>query len=176
MPRPLSRNLSTTAVVAGLSLTGLAARAGQTDAILPVDKAVPTGTLLPLHVVGRVVALGANDFSTSLDPGDRWADRDALHADYEHHYVAFVGRLRKAYPQAFFVLWATDLANGEIAREVGKVTETLREDGERRVAFIPVNGLSSTGYDSHPSVADDTHIAAAIERTIDAQTDIWAVH
>lgn len=176
MPCPLSRNLSTAAVVAGLSLTGLAARAGQTDAILPVDKAAPTSTLLPLHVVGRVVALCTNDSSTSLEPGDRWADRDALHADYEHHYVAFVGRLRKAYPQAFFVLWATDLANGEIGREVGKVTETLRVGGERRVAFVPVNGLSFTRCDSHSSVADDTHIAAAIERTINAQTDIWAAH
>ncbi|MEG3093034.1 SGNH/GDSL hydrolase family protein [Sphingomonas sp. PB1R3] len=120
-----------------------------------------------------VVALGTNDFSTPLKPGERWADRDALHDDYEHHYVAFVGRLRKAYPKAFFVLWATDLADGEIGREVGKVVETLRADGERRVAFVPVSGLSFNGCDSHPSVADDQQIAAAIERTIDAQPDIW---
>lgn len=120
-----------------------------------------------------VIALGTNDFSTPLKPGERWADRDALHTDYEHRYVAFVGRLRMAYPNAFFVLWATDLVDGEIAREVGKVTETLRAGGERRVAFVPVNGLSFTGCDSHPSVADDQRIAAAIERAIDAQHDIW---
>lgn len=121
-----------------------------------------------------VIALGTNDFSTPLKPGERWADRDALHADYEHHYIAFVGRLRKAYPKALFVLWATDLADGEIAREVSRVTETLRAGGDRRVAFVPVNGLSFTGCDAHPSVADDQRIALAIERAIDAQPDIWA--
>ncbi|MFE8583323.1 GDSL-type esterase/lipase family protein [Sphingomonas sp. NCPPB 2930] len=120
-----------------------------------------------------VIALGTNDFSTPLKPGERWADRDALHADYERRYVDFVGRLRRHYPRAFFVLWATDLADGEIKREVGKVVDRLRAGGERRIAFVPVDGLGFTGCDAHPDTDDDRRIAAAIERVIDARPDIW---
>ncbi|WP_230480870.1 SGNH/GDSL hydrolase family protein [Sphingomonas sp. Leaf21] len=120
-----------------------------------------------------VIALGTNDFSTPLKPGERWADRDALHADYERTYTAFVGGLRKAYPSAFFVLWATDRADGEIAREVSKVTDMLRAGGEKRIAFVPVNGLAFSGCDSHPDLADDRLTAATIERAIDAQPGIW---
>lgn len=76
-----------------------------------------------------VIALGTNDFTTPLKPEERWKTRDALHADYEARYVRFVQDLRRRNPRAFFVLWATDLAEGEIAREVAKVGDRLRAGG-----------------------------------------------
>jgi len=120
-----------------------------------------------------VIALGTNDFTTPLKPGERWKNRDALHADYEARYVRFVQDLRRRNRQAFFVLWATDLAEGEIAREVAKVGEKLRAGGETRLAVVPVTGLGFGGCHFHPNVADDTRIADAIAKAIDGRKDVW---
>jgi len=120
-----------------------------------------------------VMALGTNDFSTPLKPEERWKSRDALHADYEARYVRFVQDLRRRSPGAFFVLWATDLADGEIAREVAKVGEKLRAAGETRFAVVPVTGLSFGGCHFHPNVADDGKIADAIGKAIDGRKGVW---
>ncbi|MES2349789.1 MAG: GDSL-type esterase/lipase family protein [Pseudomonadota bacterium] len=115
-----------------------------------------------------VVSLGTNDFSTALHPGEKWVSREALHADYEAAYVEFVLGLRARNPQARFILWATDGANGEIQAELKTVVARLKAAGESRVAFIPVNGLAFTGCHWHPSVADDKTIADALAGVIDA--------
>ncbi|WP_082457120.1 SGNH/GDSL hydrolase family protein [Sphingomonas sp. Leaf23] len=120
-----------------------------------------------------VIALGTNDFSTPLKPEERWKSRDALHADYEARYVRFVQDLRRRSPHAFFVLWATDLADGEIAREVAKVGDLLRAKGETRFAVVPVTGLSFGGCHFHPNVADDGKIADAIGKAIDGRNGVW---
>ncbi|WP_267387384.1 SGNH/GDSL hydrolase family protein [Sphingomonas sp. GC_Shp_3] len=123
-----------------------------------------------------VFALGTNDFSTKLKLGERWATRDALHADYERTYAAFVRQARQRYPGAFVLLWATDLANGEIAREASLVAANLRQAGDRRIAFVEVDGLHFTGCHGHPDLADDRTIAATLERVIDAQPRVWDRH
>jgi len=120
-----------------------------------------------------VIALGTNDFTTPLNPGEKWKTRDALHADFEATYVRFVRDLRARNPHAFFLLWATDMANGEIEGEVGKVTEALHRAGERRVAFVPIHGLALSACHMHPSVADDHVIAAALTGFVDAHPEIW---
>ena len=114
-----------------------------------------------------VIALGTNDFSTPLNAGEKWASREELHADFEASYVRFVESLRAQNPQAFFILWATDLAEGEIAAEVKKALSMLQTKGEDRIAFIPVNGLTMSGCHSHPSIADDDAIADKLIRYID---------
>lgn len=121
-----------------------------------------------------VIALGTNDFSTPLRPGERWKSRAALHADYEATYAAFVEDLRARYPQAYFVLWATDMAQGEIEAEVRAVVERLHRDGERRVGFVPVHGLALGACNSHPTVEDDRAIAGALTAFVDARPDIWS--
>ncbi|KQM64035.1 MULTISPECIES: SGNH/GDSL hydrolase family protein [unclassified Sphingomonas] len=120
-----------------------------------------------------VISLGTNDFTTPLKPEERWKSRDALHADYEARYVRFVQDLRRRSPRAFFVLWATDLADGEIAREVAKVGDRLRAGGETRFAIVPMTGLSFGGCHFHPNVADDVKIAAAIGKVIDGRKGVW---
>lgn len=120
-----------------------------------------------------VIALGTNDFTTPLHPGEPWKTRDALHADYEQHYVDFVKRLRAQNPHAHVVLWATDMADGEIASEVGKVAARLKAEGQRDVAFVPVTGLAFTGCHAHPSTADDARIRTALSTYIDAHPGIW---
>lgn len=120
-----------------------------------------------------VIALGTNDFSTPLNPGEKWKTRQELHADYEAGYVKFVQSLRTRYAGAHFVLWATDGANGEIQAEVRKVVEQLHAAGEKRVSFMPVNGLAFTACHYHPSVADSQAISKQLIKLIDAQPDLW---
>ncbi len=120
-----------------------------------------------------VIALGTNDFSTALKPGEPWADRAALHADYESRYMAFVRSLRVAHPTAHVLLWATDMADGEIAAEEAKVVSRLTEEGMRDIGFIRAPKLAFSGCHAHPSVADDGLIADAIARYAEAHR-LWS--
>ncbi|WP_076069797.1 SGNH/GDSL hydrolase family protein [Sphingomonas montana] len=120
------------------------------------------------------IALGTNDFTTALHAGEPWADRAALHADYEASYVAFVRRLRARDPDAHVLLWATDMANGEIAAEVAKVVARLKAAGERNVGFVVVTDLAFSGCHAHPSTADDDRIATTLANYIDGHPEIWA--
>lgn len=122
-----------------------------------------------------VIALGTNDFTTPLHDGEKWKSRDALHADFEATYAAFLKRLRAANPQAHFILWATDMADGEIAAEARKVVDRVRASGERRIGFVPVRGLALTGCNYHPNLADDRAIADAITTYIDSRPEIRRV-
>lgn len=125
------------------------------------------------HPSVLVISLGTNDFSTKLNAQEPWKDRDALHADYEATYAKFLKTLRARFPKALFVLWATDLADGEIQAEVHKVVDTATASGDRNIVFLPVNSLEMTGCHWHPSVADDQKIAAALITTIDARKIGW---
>jgi lysophospholipase L1-like esterase len=120
-----------------------------------------------------VIALGTNDFSTPLKAGEKWATRDALHADYESTYAKFLAELRARNPEAFFVIWATDMAGGEIEAEASKVVEQRKSRGDTRIEFIPVDGLAMTGCDWHPSLADHDSIATKLIELIAARK-IWS--
>lgn len=119
-----------------------------------------------------VIALGTNDFSTPLHAGEKWASRDALRADYEATYATFLDDLRARNPRAYFVIWATDLAEGEIASEASRVVEQRKAHGDAQLEFLRVDGLAMTGCHWHPSVADDDAIAARLIARIDA-LGIW---
>jgi lysophospholipase L1-like esterase len=116
-----------------------------------------------------VISLGTNDFSTPLKLDEKWRSRAELRADYEKTYVRFVRQLRARNPRASFILWATDTAEGEVADETRRVVEMLRASGETRVTFLLVPGLSFSGCDYHPSVADDRVIADRLADVIEAQ-------
>lgn len=120
-----------------------------------------------------VIALGTNDFTTPLRDGEKWKTRNALHADFRQTYVRFVRSLRARNPRAFFILWATDKANGEIKAEVGKVVASLQASGERRLAYVPIDGLSFSACHSHPSLADEERIASELSRVIEFTDGIW---
>jgi lysophospholipase L1-like esterase len=121
-----------------------------------------------------VVGLGTNDFSTPLNPGERWTSREALHTDYEQTFEHFLLGLRAQQPQALLIVWATDGAKGEIESEAHRVVDHMAQAGEKRIQFVPVHGLAMTGCDSHPSTADDTLISAKVREAIDSHADTWA--
>jgi lysophospholipase L1-like esterase len=118
------------------------------------------------HPQGIVISLGTNDFSTPLHNGEKWKTRDELHADYEKTYVEFLHQLRAANPSAYFILWATDMADGEITSEVQRVVAQVRAAGEKKIAFVPVKNLEFTACNYHPSLKDDRKIADAITAAI----------
>jgi lysophospholipase L1-like esterase len=120
-----------------------------------------------------VIELGTNDFSTALHPRERWKSRDELHADFETTYVRFVKQLRAKNPKAFFILMASDGAEGEIQAEVRKVLSQLQAAGERRIDFIPMNALAMAGCHFHPSTADDRTVADLLIRFIDSHPQLW---
>ena len=120
-----------------------------------------------------VIGLGTNDFSTQLNPGEKWSSREELHASYEAAYVQFLQHLRARNPHAFFILMATDGANGEIQSEVKSVMSQLEAAGEHEVAFIPMDGLAMTGCDAHPSAADDQTISNLLIQFLDRHPQVW---
>jgi lysophospholipase L1-like esterase len=120
-----------------------------------------------------VISLGTNDFSTPLHDGESWKTRDALHADYEKTYVEFLRQLRAANPDTYFILWATDMADGEIASEVKRVVTAARSSGETKIAYVPVNGLAFTACNYHPSLSDDRQIADVVSAAIRANLRNW---
>jgi len=121
-----------------------------------------------------VIALGTNDFSTALNPGEKWKTREELHADFEASYARFIAGLRARHPAAFIVVWATDMAEGEIEAEAQRVVSQAQLSGDARIAFVPIHGLTLTGCNWHPSVADHDAIAAALIHAIDGNPASWA--
>lgn len=120
-----------------------------------------------------VIALGTNDFSTPLRPGERWKTRDELHADYEATYLRFLEQLRARNPNAYFIVWATDIGTGEVERESKKVVWQLKKRGDKNIAYVPINRLSFGACNSHPTLADENVIAHKLEHRIDAHRHVW---
>lgn len=120
-----------------------------------------------------VMNLGTNDFSTPLNPGEKWTKREDLRAEYQATFVQFISDLRARNPKAYVVLWGTDLGGREVMDEEAKVVERLQQAGEKRIAFVPVQGLSFGGCNSHPNVADAARVAQALLRYLAAHAEIW---
>ena len=120
-----------------------------------------------------VVALGTNDFTTALHAGEKWQTRTALHDDFENSYANFLRRLRARDPAAHILVWATDMADGEIAAEARRTVDRLRGQGMKDIAFAPITGLAFSACHAHPSLADDQRIAQTIASYIDAHPGLW---
>jgi hypothetical protein len=121
-----------------------------------------------------VIELGTNDFSTALNPTEKWKNRAELRRDFENGYVRFVKDLRTRNPGAFILLWATDAGTAETTSEVSNVADHLRRSGEKRLGFVVIHGLVLSGCNYHPSVGDDEVIAETLDRFIDEQPRVWS--
>jgi len=120
-----------------------------------------------------VIALGTNDFSTPLNPSEKWKTRDQLHADVEASYLRFLQTLHANHPHAYLILWATGIANGEVESEAQKVVAQARAQGFTRLTFLPIDHLTFTGCHSHPSLPDHRAISSRLEQVIDSTPHIW---
>ncbi len=120
-----------------------------------------------------VIALGTNDFSTALHDGEPWATREELHADFETTYAAFLQGLRTKNPDAYLIVWATDMADGEIAAAAGKAVALAEAAGVQDITFLPVSGLEMTGCHYHPDLADNQRLADLFGIVIEAHPERW---
>ena len=123
-----------------------------------------------------VIALGTNDFTTRLHAGEPWKTRDELHASYEATYSQFLQSLRAGNPAALIIVWATDMADGEIEAEAQKVVHARQQQGDSHIQFLPIDGLSFTACNWHPSLADEKVIADKLIHIIDADPQVWKNH
>ena len=119
------------------------------------------------------VSLGTNDFSTPLNPGEKWSTRQQLQSDYESTFVRFLTGLHARNPRARFLLWAAT-PSPELNGEIEKVVQDMRSAGGTQIEYVPVQGLAMSACNWHPSAADDAKIAAALERDIDLHPELWA--
>lgn len=119
-----------------------------------------------------VISLGTNDFSTPLNPGEKWKTREQLQGDYESTFVRFVTALHQKNPQARFLFWAAN-PSPELSAEIGKVVASVSAAGIANDGYVPVDGLAMTACNWHPSAADDAKIAAALEADIDRHPKLW---
>lgn len=105
-----------------------------------------------------VIGLGTNDFSTSLHPGEAWADEAALRRDYRETYVTFVQGLKASRPAARVFLIAGDTF-------VEDVAEVADRTGAKAVR---ITGMDRGACHGHPSVADQKMMADRLEAAIRA--------
>jgi lysophospholipase L1-like esterase len=106
-----------------------------------------------------IVGLGTNDFSTALQPNERWQSREALQNDFVANYVEFIKQLHSKNPAAHFVLMASDQMQGELAMQMQKVAVQSRAAGVTQLEAIEFKHLSYSGCHGHPSLNDDQLLA-----------------
>ncbi len=102
-----------------------------------------------------VIGLGTNDFSTPLNPGETWSSREALHADFEQAYAAFVKSLRTKWRSAHIILMASTEYNGEISQEVLAAADAAKRSGVEDLETISFSNLDYQACHGHPSLKDE---------------------
>jgi lysophospholipase L1-like esterase len=112
-----------------------------------------------------VIKLGTNDFSTPLNPGERWKSDAALRADYRASYSRFLASLMTRHPRAQFVLMASDPFFGEV--------EAVGKGAGPRVRVIRTVEMEVTGCDWHPSLKDHRAMADQAVKVIGEISGVW---
>lgn len=135
------------------------------DRTLPerADSVWDFGAFQP-HAV--VINLGTNDFSTAQDPSQ---------AEFEAAYVAFLERVRDAYPDAWILCTVAPLLNGtdlSSARSyIANAVAQRSAAGDAKVKAFelsPTNGADGYGCDWHPSQITHEKMAAELTAEIRA--------
>ena len=120
-----------------------------------------------------VIALGTNDFSTPVAPGEPWKDGDALTAAFVTRYVDFVQSLHRRHPAARFLLLASDAGDGAAERAIRRVHAQLVA-GKAPVADVFALGkLTLEACNWHPSRADQEGIARRLVGAIEHLLPDW---
>jgi peptidoglycan/xylan/chitin deacetylase (PgdA/CDA1 family)/lysophospholipase L1-like esterase len=116
-----------------------------------------------------VIGLGINDFSTPLNPGEKWADEAALAADYVAAYQGFLDKLRQRYgSRTYLVLTYPDLSyrTTALADSIQRIVRERDAQGDHRVRALYYDntalGLDLLGCDWHPSLHDHEILARTL--------------
>jgi len=127
-----------------------------------------------------VIGLGINDFSTTLNSGEKWATIDELAADYRTAYLTFIDKLRTRYgSDTFIVLTYPDLSyqTTAFATSIQQIVKTRNDAGDSRVSSLYYDdnalGLDHLGCDWHPSQHDHQIIAGALTQYLSTLPLTW---
>ncbi|MDC7676165.1 SGNH/GDSL hydrolase family protein [Asticcacaulis machinosus] len=120
-----------------------------------------------------VIAIGGNDFSTPLKPGEKWKDLAALRADWETVYVNFLSDIRAQNPHTFILMGIQDGFNDDYFKASQSVLATYKATGDTRIGAVVYPKLESTACDWHPSLNDHKTMKTIVETFIDTHPDIW---
>ncbi|GGZ46141.1 lipase [Asticcacaulis endophyticus] len=120
-----------------------------------------------------VVALGGNDFSTPLKPGEKWKDVAALRTDWETTFVKFLSDIRAQNPDAFLIMGALETFNADYLAATKSVLAARKVAGDARIDLVTYPQLELTACDWHPSLNDHKTMKNIVEAFIDQQPDIW---
>ncbi|MFD9252233.1 SGNH/GDSL hydrolase family protein [Streptomyces bottropensis] len=114
-----------------------------------------------------VIGLGINDFSTPLNPGERWSTTAELVTAYEGAYHGFLDKLRARYGRGTFLvvaaarLWNTTAFTEATLRIVQE--RVRRGDGRVSHWYYDDPGLDHLGCDWHPSLHDHRIISGLLD-------------
>ena len=132
----------------------------------------PTPAALPdWHPQIIVISIGGNDFSTTVRADEPWGTAEAMAADYEKTYVAFVERVHAANPKAqLIMMWHED--KNAYAASAQKVFDTLKAEG-LPLDQVHLPQMDDTGCNGHPNIRDDAKAAYALIAYFEAHPDDW---
>ena len=106
------------------------------------------------HPQLMVIMLGTNDFSMLLNPGEIYADSNALFAAYRASYHAFLHKQRELHPGIKFIVGGTPLdinvAGNMQMNQAQVVIDEERAAGNNDVAFYKFSNLTGYGCAWHP--------------------------
>jgi lysophospholipase L1-like esterase len=129
---------------------------------IPGDPAILETGPSSWHPQIIVINLGTNDFSTPVHAGEAWRDDTALHAAYQHRYIAFARGLLAKQPQARLILMGSDVFYPDVTH----IADALGKAAPGRVSAVHFTGLDLGGCDWHPSLKDHQHIADLLQAEI----------
>lgn len=126
-----------------------------------------------------VVGLYGNDFSTDLNPGEKWTDESQLLADFAASYGRFLGELHRRSPDAAVLAIWHDLGHDPGAPEWEaarlEIAAAARAHGIRTILFPVLSevGLERSACDYHRSLADHRQLATWLTGYIEARPELW---
>ncbi len=121
-----------------------------------------------------VIALGQNDFSTPIQPGEPWTDV-SLRSAFKAAYRELIETVRSRYgADTTVVLGSMSLPHLAALRPA--VQEIVAEEnaaGHARVHHWGFDGLELGGCQWHPSVRDHERLSRELVAWIDSRPDVW---
>ena len=119
-----------------------------------------------------VISIGGNDFSTPVRADESWKTADAMAADYQKTYAAFIKALRAANPTAqILMLYPAD--QGDYALSAQKVFDALKASGMEKLDHMSLPPMASTGCNGHPNIHDDAKDADALIAYFESHPQVW---
>ena len=77
-------------------------------------------------------------------------------SEFEKKYRIFLQKLRRNYPESWFVCCTSPMAGKELKQKLKKSIEKVinahRQTGDQRIALFQYKGIYNGGYDKHPTV------------------------